>query len=248
MTSSAVPHIIFYERELSFLKKSTFSTALRDTIPVLTGYLFLGAGFGILMSENGFGIIWSVMMALFVFAGSGQYLAVGLLASHAGLVNVAIATLLVNARHIFYGISLVDTYKHAGLKKFYMIFGLTDDTYSLVTQAKLDPKIDCSRYCFFVTLLNHCYWICGCAIGSILGATLPISFEGVDFVLTALFVTMFVEQWLSSKNHLPALIGLGSTALCLPIFGSEYFLIPSMVLIAVLLIVTREKARRMPYA
>lgn len=229
------------------MKKSAFSAALRDTVPVLTGYLFLGAGFGILMNENGFGIVWSVAMAVFVFAGSGQYLAVGLMASRAGLVSIAVATLLVNARHIFYGISLVDTYKHAGLKKYYMIFGLTDETYSLVTQAKLDPGIDRSRYCFFVTMLDHCYWICGCAIGSILGATLPISFEGVDFVLTALFVTMFVEQWLSSKNHLPALIGLGSTAVCLLVFGSEYFLIPSMALIATALILTREKARRSPY-
>lgn len=247
MTFHGQRHIIFFESELRFLKKTAFSTALRDTIPVLTGYLFLGAGFGILMNENGFGIGWSVIMALFIFAGSGQYLAVGLLASHAGLINVAIATLLVNARHIFYGISLVDTYKHAGLKKYYMIFGLTDETYSLVTQAKLDPGIDRSRYCFFVTALDQCYWICGCALGSILGATLPINFAGVDFVLTALFVTMFVEQWLSSNNHLPALVGLCSTALCLPIFGSEYFLIPSMVLIAVLLILTREKARRTPY-
>lgn len=230
------------------MKKTAFSTALRDTIPVLTGYLFLGAGFGILMSENGFGIGWVVIMALCLFAGSGQYLAVGLLASHAGLVNVAVATLLVNARHIFYGISLVDTYKNAGLKKYYMIFGLTDETYSLVTQAKLDPQIDRSRYCFFVTVLDHCYWICGCTLGSILGSTLPISFEGVDFVLTALFMTMFVEQWLSSKNHLPALIGLGATAVCLLIFGSEYFLIPAMALIAISLILVRRYARRSPYA
>ena len=215
---------------------------------MLTGYLFLGAGFGIMMSENGFGIGWSVLMALFIFAGSGQYLAVGLLASHAGYVNIAIATLLVNARHIFYGISLVDTYKHAGIKKVYMIFGLTDETYSLVTQAKLDPGIDRSRYCFFVTLLDHCYWITGCALGSILGATLPISFEGVDFVLTALFVTMFVEQWLSSTNHLPALIGLAATTVCLLIFGSEYFLIPAMIVIATALILTRAKARSVPYA
>ena len=215
---------------------------------MLTGYLFLGSGFGILMSENGFAIGWSILMSICMFAGSGQYLAVGLMAARAGLVNVAVATLLVNARHIFYGISLVDTYKNAGIKKFYMIFGLTDETYTLVTQAKLDPGIDRSRYCFFVTLLDHCYWITGCTLGAILGATLPISFEGVDFVLTALFMTMFVEQWLSSKNHLPALVGLGSTALCLLIFGSEYFLIPSMILIAGILILIRGKARRTPYA
>ena len=215
---------------------------------MLTGYLFLGSGFGILMSENGFAIGWSILMSICMFAGSGQYLAVGLMAARAGLVNVAVATLLVNARHIFYGISLVDTYKNAGIKKFYMIFGLTDETYTLVTQAKLDPGIDRSRYCFFVTLLDHCYWITGCTLGAILGATLPISFEGVDFVLTALFMTMFVEQWLSSKNHLPALVGLGSTALCLLIFGSEYFLVPSMILIAGILILIRGKARRTPYA
>ena len=230
------------------MKKSAFSAALKDTIPVLTGYLFLGSGFGILMSENGFAIGWSILMSICMFAGSGQYLAVGLMAARAGLVNVAVATLLVNARHIFYGISLVDTYKNAGIKKFYMIFGLTDETYTLVTQAKLDPEIDRSRYCFFVTLLDHCYWISGCTLGAILGATLPISFEGVDFVLTALFMTMFVEQWLSSKNHLPALVGLASTAVCLLIFGSEYFLIPSMILIAGILVLVRDKARRTPYA
>ena len=229
------------------MKKTAFSAALRDTIPVLTGYLFLGAGFGILMSENGFSFTWAVIMAICLFAGSGQYLAVSLLASRAGLVNVAVATLLVNARHIFYGISLVDAYKNAGIKKIYMIFGLTDETYSLVTQAKLDPGIDRTRYCFFVTAMDHLYWITGCALGSILGSTLPISFEGVDFVLTALFMTMFVEQWLSSTNHLPALIGLASTAVCLLIFGSEYFLIPSMALIATLLILLRKKAKKVPY-
>lgn len=248
MTSPVEGHIIFYESELSLLKKSAFSAALRDTIPVLTGYLFLGVGFGILMSENGFGIGWSVAMAVFIFAGSAQYLAVGLIAARVGLVNVAVATLLVNARHIFYGISLVDTYRHAGLKKLYMIFGLTDETYSLVTQTKTDPAIDRSKYCFWVTLLNHCYWISGCALGSLLGAALPINFEGVDFVLTALFVTIFVEQWLSSSNHLPALIGLGSSAVCLLIFGSEYFLIPSLALIVTLLILARRNARRTPYA
>jgi len=229
------------------LKKTAFSKALKDTIPVLTGYLFLGAGFGILMSENGFPIYWSVIMAIFIFAGSGQYLAVGLLAARAGYVNIAVATLLVNARHLFYGISLVDTYKNTGLKKYYMIFGLTDETYSLVTQAKTDPGINHGTYCFFVTLLNQLYWICGCTLGAVLGATLPISFQGVEFVLTALFVTMFVEQWLSSTNHLPALIGLAATTVCLLIFGSEYFLIPSMILIAVSLILFREKARRTPY-
>ena len=226
------------------MKKKALGIVFRDTLPVLTGYLFLGAGFGILLSESGYGIGWAFFMALFMFAGSGQYLAVSLLASQASLISTAIATLLVNARHLFYGISLVDAYKDAGKKKAYMIFGLTDETYSLVTQNQPPAGMSRHSYCFLVTLLDHIYWICGCVLGNVMGATLPISFEGVEFVLTALFVTMFVEQWLSSKNHRPAIIGIMSTILCLLIFGSELFLIPSMALIAVLLTISRKTARR----
>ena len=226
------------------MKKQALKIAFRDTIPVLTGYLFLGAGFGILLSEKGYGIIWAFFMALFMFAGSGQYLAVSLLAGQASLLSSAIATLLVNARHLFYGISLVDTYKDAGIKKPYMIFGLTDETYSLVTQNQPPEGITRYQYCFLVTLLDHIYWICGCVLGNFLGTALPFDFAGVEFVLTALFVTMFVEQWLSNKNHRPAIIGVMSTVLCLLIFGSELFLIPSMVLIALLLTISRKTARR----
>ncbi len=226
------------------MKNKALKIALRDTLPVLTGYLFLGAGFGILLSEKGYGIGWAFFMALFMFAGSGQYLAVSLLASQASLISTAVATLLVNARHIFYGISLVDTYKDAGKKKSYMIFGLTDETYSLVTQNEPPEGISRHAYCFLVTLLDHIYWICGCVLGNVLGATLPISFEGVEFVLTALFVTMFVEQWISNTNHRPAVIGVMSTALCLLIFGKELFLIPAMAVIALLLTISRKTARR----
>jgi len=226
------------------MNKKALKIAFRDTIPVLTGYLFLGMGFGILLAEKEYGIGWAFFMALFMFAGSGQYLAVSLLASQASLISTAIATLLVNARHLFYGISLVDTYKDAGRKKAYMIFGLTDETYSLVTQNQPPEGVSRHAYCFLVTFLDHIYWICGCVLGNIAGATLPISFEGVEFVLTALFVTMFVEQWLDNKDHRPAIIGVMSTALCLVVFGSALFLIPSMVLIAGLLIITRKTGRR----
>lgn len=245
MTTLPEMHIICrIERQMESMKKQALKIAFRDTIPVLTGYLFLGAGFGILLSEKGYGIGWAFFMALFMFAGSGQYLAVSLLASQASLLSTAIATLLVNARHLFYGISLVDTYKDAGKKKAYMIFGLTDETYSLVTQNQPPEGISRHTYCFLVTFLDHIYWICGCVLGNILGATLPISFAGVEFVLTALFVTMFVEQWLSNKNHRPAIIGVMSTVICLLIFGKELFLIPSMVVIALLLTISRKTARR----
>lgn len=223
-----------------FLLKSAF----RDTIPVLTGYLFLGTGFGILLSEAGYGPGWSFLMSLCIYAGSEQYLLVGLLTSGASLLSNAMATLMVNFRHLFYGISLVDTYKDAGGKKPYVIFALTDETYSLVTQAKLPEGADKATYCFLVSLFNHCYWIIGCTLGSVAGYLLPFDFTGVSFVLTALFVTMFVEQWLSTKDHSPALIGVVCTAACLLIFGSELFLIPSMVAIAGLLILRRKAGRR----
>lgn len=226
------------------MKYKALKIAFRDTLPVLAGYLFLGAGFGIMLSEKGYGFGWAFFMALFMYAGSGQYLAVSLLASKASLLSTAVATLLVNARHLFYGISLVDTYKDAGKKKPYMIFALTDETYSLVTQNQPPEGVSRVQYCFLVSVLDQLYWICGCVIGNLLGAALPISFEGVDFVLTALFVTMFVEQWLSSKNHRPAIIGVASTVLSLLIFGKEIFLIPSMVLIALLLTLSRKTARR----
>ena len=226
------------------MKKKAFRQVFLDTLPVLAGYLFLGAGFGILLSETGYGVGWAFFMSLFMFAGSGQYLAVSLLASQASLLSTAIATLLVNARHLFYGISLVDAYKDAGPKKPYMIFGLTDETYSLVTQNPPPEGMTRHQYCFAVTFLDHIYWITGGILGNVMGSTLPISFEGVEFVLTALFVTMFVDQWLGNKNHRPAVIGVMSTALCLLLFGGELFLIPSMVLIALLLTISRKTARR----
>lgn len=227
------------------MKKQALRRAFLDTIPVLTGYLFLGMGFGILlMEQTGKGVLWAFFMGLFMFAGSGQYLAVSLLAGGASLLSSALATFLVNARHIFYGISLIDAYKGSGKKKPYMIFALTDETYSLVTQNQPPEGMTRHQYCFVVSVLDHIYWVCGCVLGNLAGAYIPISFEGVEFVLTALFVTMFVEQWLSNKNHLPAIIGVASTVLCLAIFGSEVFLIPSMLLIALLLTVTRKTGRR----
>ena len=190
------------------MKLSAMRAAFPDTIPVLTGYLFLGGGFGILLAESGYSVLWAGLMGLVVFAGSGQYLLVGLLASGASLASTAVATLLVNARHLFYGISLVDTYRE--------------------------------DYCFWVTLLNHSYWIAGCILGAVVGTVVPIDFSGVSFVLTALFVTIFVEQWLSNKDHFPAMVGIVCTTLSLLGFGSDIFLIPAMAAIALILILRRR--------
>lgn len=214
------------------MNKSTLRSAFSDTAPVMAGYLCLGFGFGILMYQKGFGPLWSVAMSLFIYAGSMQYVAVELLTTGAGLLTAALTALLVNARHLFYGISMVDAYKGAGRKKPYLIFALTDETYSLVSQTGSGDH----GYCFLVSVLDHCYWVAGTALGALAGSVLPVNLEGVEFALTALFVTIFVEQWLSTQDHRPALTGVAATTVCLLLFGKDVFLIPSMAIIAGVLV------------
>ncbi len=218
--------------------------AFLDTVPVMTGYLFLGFGFGIYLNENGYGLLWSLAMSTFIYAGSMQYVAVSLMTGGASLITTALTTLMVNARHLFYGISMVEGYKGAGRKKPYLIFALTDETYSLVSQVPHTDRTAFHRYCFLVSLFDQIYWVVGSALGSLVGSMIPLNYEGIDFVLTALFVTIFVEQWLSTKDHIPALVGVFSTVLCLVIFGADIFLIPSMALIAASLILLRKTGRR----
>ena len=227
------------------MKHSTFKTALMDTLPVMTGYLFLGFGFGIYLNQNGYSPLWALAMSLFIYAGSMQFVAVSLMTGGASLLTTALTTLMVNARHLFYGISMVETYKTAGSKKPYLIFALTDETYSLVSQT--NRKEDHLSYCFFVSLLDHIYWVSGSLLGGLAGTWIPINYEGIDFVLTALFVTIFVEQWLSTKDHFPAVTGLLCTLVCLLLFGQDLFLIPSMVMIALILSFRKDAERRMSH-
>ena len=228
------------------MKKQAIKAAFLDTIPVMTGYVFLGFGFGILLHQNGYGILWSGAMSLFIYAGSMQYVAVSLITSGADLLTTALTTLLVNARHLFYGISMIDAYRGAGKKKPYLIFALTDETYSLVSKNQVHPGISRHGYCFLVSLFDHFYWVAGSVLGSLVGSLLTINYEGIEFVLTALFVTIFVEQWLSTSDHRPAVTGVLTTAACLMVFGRDIFLIPSMVLIALILIFSPKTGRSAP--
>ncbi|MBQ7920473.1 MAG: AzlC family ABC transporter permease [Lachnospiraceae bacterium] len=213
---------------------------LKRTFPVMTGYLILGIGFGILMEDSGYGLPWVLAMSIFIYAGSMQYLGVSLLTGGASIIQTAIATLMVNARHLFYGISMVDKYAEAGKGKPYMIFALTDETYSLVCTGDVPEGVEPHKYNLLVSLFDHCYWVLGSAIGCILGAVLPFDTTGIDFSMTALFVTVFVQQWMDNKQHFPAICGVVVTALCLVIFGSENFLIPSMIVITLTLSVGRK--------
>lgn len=214
--------------------------AFIDTIPVMMGYLVLGAGFGMILTTKGYPIIWSLLMAIFIYAGSMQYIAVTLLTGGASLLTTAFTTVMVNARHIFYGISMIDQYKNLGKWKPYVIFALTDETYSLVCHSKQKGKPDENKYYLLVSIMNHMYWIIGCVLGSSLAMVLSIDTKGIDFALTSLFVTIFVEQWLQTKEHDYAIIGVVATSLCLLIFGSSHFLILSMIGITAILLVRRS--------
>lgn len=209
------------------------------TLPVLSGYIVLGIGFGILLQRSGYGIGWALAMSLLIYAGSMQFVGIGLLTSGASLLTAAVTTLMVNARHLFYGISMIERYKGAGRKKPYLIFALTDETYALVSDGAVPDGADPYLYRFLISLFNHVYWVTGSLIGSILGAALPFQTAGIEFSMTALFITVFVEQWLTSPDHRPALTGLFASAGALLLFGPSDFLIPAMLLITVMLTVLR---------
>lgn len=221
--------------------KKTLQLAYKTSLPVMAGYLVLGIGFGILLKDAGYGLIWSFLMGLTIYAGSMQYVTVSLLTTGASLLTVAFTTLMVNARHLFYGLSMLDKYKTAGSKKPYLIFSLTDETYSLLCSDRIPAGADRHWYQFFVSCFDHLYWITGCALGGLLGTVLPFDTAGIDFSMTALFVTVFVEQWLTAKNRWPAIIGLAAAVLCLVIFGQDHFLIPTMITVTFVLLLFRGK-------
>ncbi len=210
--------------------------AFIKSLPVMAAYVILGMGFGILMTDRGYGPVWSIVCSVFIFAGSMQYVTADMLAASVSPLHAAVMTLMVNARHLFYGISMIGKYRDMGPAKPYLVFGLTDETYSLLCDGDYpDGRKNARLYCLLVTLFDQCYWITGTVLGALIGAVLPFDSTGIDFSMTALFVTVFVEQWLSSKEHRAALTGIGAAALCLVVFGESDFLIPAMLLITLLL-------------
>jgi 4-azaleucine resistance transporter AzlC len=223
--------------------KLTVRRAFYKTVPIMAGYIVLGMGFGILLRNAGYGVLWALSMSLFIYAGSMQYVGVGLLTGGASVITTAITTIMVNCRHLFYGISMIEKYKNAGKYKPYMIFALTDETYSLLCDDD-DIGEDNNLYRFLVSIFDHCYWVTGTLIGSLLGEVIPFSTRGIEFSMTALFIASFTEQWISSKDHLPAVVGIVSTVLCLVLLGPDRFLIPAMFLITFVLTLLRKKEER----
>ena len=229
------------------MEKSLVKKAFIMTLPVLTGYIVLGIGFGIILESKGYNFIWAFVMSLFIYAGSLQYVMLDLISGGATLIMTAYTSLMVNARHLFYGISMIDKYKDAGKYKPYLMFALTDETYSLVVQDLPDilPK-DRHRFYFLVSLMDQCYWVAGCTLGGLIGSAIEFNAAGMDFALTALFVTIFVEQWLSSSDHLPAISGVCLSVISLLIFGPDKFLIPAMILITLALTALKFKRDKKP--
>jgi len=222
-----------------------FQYAFPKTVPVMVGYLFLGMAYGILMRVNGFGVFWTLAMSLFVYAGSLQYVGVTLLAAMVSPVYAFLMGLMINARHLFYGISMLGKYRD--LKKFkpYLIFALTDETFSVLCNEDVPRAIDREWVYLWVSLLDQCYWVLGSVVGSILGSIITFNTKGLDFALTALFVVIFTDQWKDRKDHRPALAGVAGSVACVVIFGADRFIIPAMIVIlGVLSIGYRKEAKR----
>ncbi len=216
--------------------KAAFKAAFPHTIPVMTGYLFIGIAFGVMFADKGYGFLWAGVMSLLVYAGSGQYLAVNFFEPGVSLLQVVFLTFMVNVRHIFYGLSLLDKFKVSGKKKPYMVFSLTDETYSLYFLTKTPPNVDEGKFFFALAILDQSYWIVGSILGSIAGSLIPFDSTGIDFAMTALFIVIFVEQWLEKKNRFPAVVGVVASAICLLIFGKNNFILPSMIVIMTVLL------------
>ena len=222
----------------------TVKAAFLKSLPVMAGYIILGTGFGILAHSAGYGLLWSFAMSLLIYAGSMQYVGISLMAGGASVLTVILTTIMVNARHLFYSISMLGRYQNAGRRKPYLVFSLTDETYSLLCDGKVPEGMDPDRFRFLVSLFNHSYWVLGSVIGSLAGSVLPFSAAGIEFSMTALFIASFVEQWITAEDRIPAVTGLAGTLLCLLIFGPLDFLIPAMLLITLVLSLLKSRAGR----
>ena len=227
--------------------KKALKAAFLVTIPVMIGYITVGIAFGLLFQKSGYNFLWALFMSITVYAGSTQFIAINLLTSGAGLIEIALMTLFVNIRHMFYGLSFIEEFKAMGKKKPYMIFSLTDETYSLLCSTKAPEGINNNLFLFCISLLNQIYWVIGSLIGSIAGSLITFNTKGIDFAMTALFVVIFVEQWVSYKSHLPVLIGASATILSLLIFGTNNLILPSMILITAALMLFQKQIVRRTY-
>ena len=224
------------------MKKKAFQAAFPYTLPIWVGFLFLGMYYGFMMRSKGFSFLYPLFMSMFIFAGSMEFVTVNLLLSAFHPLSAFFLALMVNARHLFYGISMLGKYKNVGWKKFYLIYGMCDETFSVNCTAKIPEDVDEGWFMFFVTLLNQIYWVGGATLGALLGYVIHFDTTGIEFVMTALFVVMFLNQWEEKgADHKAALTGVGASLLCLLVFGGQNFILPAMALIIVCFLLAEKR-------
>ncbi len=221
-----------------------FACAFPFTVPILAGFLFLGMTYGVYMNALGFSFWYPMLMSVTIFAGSVEFVAANLLLGAFNPVQALALTVMINARHLFYGISMLDKFRGTGLKKLYLIFGMCDETFSINCSAVIPDDVDRGWFMFFVTLLNHFYWFAGATLGGVFGSLISLSTEGLDFVMAAMFVVIFLNQWLNEKRHVSSLTGLAVSLVCLLVFGADDFIIPAMLGILLLLTALRTPLER----
>ena len=214
------------------------------TIPIMTGFLFLGMAYGIYMNVSGFSFWYPLVMSLVIFGGSLEFVAVSMLLAPFAPMQTLLMVLMIQARHLFYGIAMLDKFKGLGWKRPYLIFGLCDETFSINCTAQPPEGVDRGWFMFFVTALDQLYWVTGATLGGLVGSVLPFNTQGLDFVMTAMFVVIFLEQWKKETSHATACIGLGSAAVCRLLFGPDNFMIPTMIAILALLTLFRRPLER----
>ncbi len=222
-------------------KRKELRYAIVQSIPVMLGYLFLGFAFGLMLNDAGYGFWWAFFISVFVYAGSMQFVLVTLLTAGAGLWYTLIMTLFVNGRHMFYGLSFVEKFKKMGAIYPYMVFSLTDETFSLLCDLKVPEGMSAERVNFDISLLDHIYWIVGSCVGALAGKVLPFNTTGIDFAMTALFTVIVVNQWMEAKEHTPAVVGGVVGILCLVILGADAFLLPALTITAIILLGVKKK-------
>ena len=220
--------------------KKAFATAFPYTIPIFAGFWFLGITYGIYMNVSGFSFWYPMLMSITIFAGSIEFVTVNMLLGAFNPLQAFAMTLMINARHLFYGISMLDKFRGVGRKKFYLIFGMCDESFSINYTADIPEDVDRGWSMFFVTLLNHFYWFSGATLGGIFGSLIHFDTEGLEFVMTAMFVVIFMEQWLKEKDHTSSVLGLVISVLCLIAFGADNFIIPAMLAILAVLSLLRR--------
>ena len=224
--------------------KAAFFSAFPNTIPILAGFLFLGIAYGIYMNQSGFKFYYPMFMSFIIFAGSVEFATVSWLLGSFDPVNIFFLTLMINARHLFYGLSMLEKYNIPGWKKLYLIYGMCDESFSINATVDVPKDIDKGLFMFFVTILNQIYWVAGATIGGIFGSFIPFDTKGLEFVMTALFVVIFLENWLKEKNHNASVIGLFISFICLMIFKGTNFIIPSMIIILSILTLLRGRLQK----